>query len=246
MIPRTKTQSAKQKRKREQETQDAEKNTVLLKKARRILEKRAYICTYDKMTLTEHGFDLMCEKIKECTHKAYKNANKRGIFECDYEYHGFLITSFNTTMGVALEEIVGLNSNILCTGKGLNNNKKEKIKGVDHLILEGDKLLGIDLKSSSNTISGTFVNIFENILESHENEKTIAYKATGFYKWHQKLGSIKDNEFTISPETFWEHYVGMHFKPLQCLFNQRYVLFKEHLKELKKKYPNGINNMYIN
>lgn len=226
--------------------EDRKKNSILLKKARRILEeRRTHNYTYDKMILTEHGLDLMRKKIKECTHKAYKNANKRGIFECDYEYHGFLVGSFNTTMGVALEEIAGLNYNILCTGKGLNNNKNEKIKGVDHLILEGDKLLGIDLKSSSNTISGTFVNLFENILESHEDENTIAYKATGFYKFHQKQNSIKDKEFAISPETFWEHYVGMNFKPLQCLFNKRYKIFKKHLKKLKKKYPKGINNQYI-
>lgn len=245
MTPRTKTQSAKQKRKREQETQDAEKNTVLLKKARHIMEQKSYIQPYDKQGLTIRGIDLMHDKIKECTHKAYMNANKKGIFECDYAYYGFLNSSFNTSMGCALEEIVGLNANILCIGKGLNNNNKQKIKGVDHLIIKDGTLFAVDLKSSTNTTSGTFVKIFQDILNEHENNKTKAYRAIAFYKWHEKIGSIKDDEFTISPETFWEDYVGMIFKPLQDLFNKRYMMFKQHLNELKEKYPNGKNNKYI-
>lgn len=234
-----------QKRKREQETQDAKKNSILLKKARFIMEKKSYIKPCDKRALTIQGIHLLNEKLKECTHKAYKNANKKGIFECDYEYHGFLISSFNTSMGNALEEIVGLNDNILCTGKGLNNNNKQKIKGVDHLIIKDDTLFAIDLKSSTNTTSGTFVKIFQDILDSHGTDKTKAYRAIAFYKWHEQLGSITDDDFTVSPETFWEYYVGMYFKPLQDLFNKRYVRFKQHLKDLKKKYPNGINNKYI-
>tara|TARA_E500000331_G_scaffold358217_1_gene423454 strand:+ start:1996 stop:2709 length:714 start_codon:yes stop_codon:yes gene_type:complete len=234
-----------QKRKREQETLQAEKNEVLLKKARFIMEKKSYMKPCDKRALTIRGLQLLNEKIKECSHKAYNNANKKGLFECDYEYHGFLITSFNTSMGNALEEIVGLNANILCIGKGLNNSNKQKIKGVDHLIIKGDTLFAIDLKSSTNTTSGTFVKIFQNILDSHGNDKTKAYRAIAFYKWHEQLGSIKDNDFTVSPETFWEYYVGMYFKPLQDLFHQRYVRFKQHLACLKDKYPNGINNKYI-
>ena len=223
--------------------QSCKKNTELIKKARVIMEKKKNY-GYKKNNLTVEAMTLMKKCIDDATTSAFFSANRKGLFPCDYEYHFFIQQSFNTSMGSFLEKIVGLNKNILNVGKGIGDKNSEKIKAVDILMYHNGILTAIDMKTSSNTTSGTFVKTFNSMLNEMSYDMK-AYKATAFYKWHERIGSLKDKEFLLSPEVFWEKYVGMEFKPLQELFNTRYIKMKKKLKELKSIHKNGKNNIYI-
>ncbi len=117
--------------------------------------------------------------------------------------------TLTTILGLTLQEIAEKCSKNL---KVINTDKDEKLLGIDLRVFEGDFIWEGQLKSDSNTQTGTYLNdALDKITESTKKNSTKPFFATAFSDSHDYM---KDGIRYIGGESFWG-WIGVNYRELE-------------------------------
>jgi hypothetical protein len=153
--------------------------------------------------------DLQTKVVKKVLDKVYSNDYNLYKKYSNYSPILSLERTLTTILGLTLQEIAEKCSKNL---KVVNTDKEEKLLGIDLRVFDGDVIWEGQLKSDSNTQTGTYLNdALTKISESTSKNQTKPFFATAFADSHDY---IKDGIRYIGGESFWG-WIGVNYRELE-------------------------------
>lgn len=160
---------------------------------------------------------LKIKVVKKVLDKVYSNDYNLYKKYSNYSPILSLERTLTTILGLTLQEIAEKCSKNL---KVINTDKDEKLLGIDLRVFEGDLIWEGQLKSDSNTQTGTYLNdALNKITESTTKNCTKPFFATAFSDSHDY---VKDGVRYIGGESFWG-WIGVNYKELELRIGKTIV-----------------------
>jgi len=153
--------------------------------------------------------DLQVKVVKRVLDKVHQNDYNLYKKYSNYSPILSLERTLTTILGLTLQEIA---EKCAKNFKVVNTDKEEKLLGVDLRIFEDDVVWEGQLKSDSNTQTGTYLNdALTKISESTTKNQTKPFFATAFADSHDYT---KDGIRYIGGESFWG-WIGVNYRELE-------------------------------
>lgn len=161
--------------------------------------------------------DLQTKVVKKVLDKVYLNDYNLYKKYSNYSPILSLERTLTTILGLTLQEIAEKCSQNL---KVINTDKEEKLLGIDLRVFDGDVIWEGQLKSDSNTQTGTYLNdALTKISESTTKNQTKPFFATAFADSHDYT---KDGIRYIGGESFWG-WIGVNYRELEMRIGKTIV-----------------------
>lgn len=153
--------------------------------------------------------DLQVKVVKRVLDKVHQNDYNLYKKYSNYSPILSLERTLTTILGLTLQEIA---EKCAKNFKVVNTDKEEKLLGVDLRVFEDDVVWEGQLKSDSNTQTGTYLNdALTKISESTTKNQTKPFFATAFADSHDYT---KDGIRYIGGESFWG-WIGVNYRELE-------------------------------
>lgn len=137
--------------------------------------------------------------------------------------------TLTTILGLTLQEIAEKCSNKL---KVINTDKEEKLLGIDLRVFEGESVWEGQLKSDSNTQTGTYLtDALKKITESTTKNQTKPFFATAF---SEPFDYTEKGIRYIGGELFWE-WIGVNYRELELRIGKTIIECEKEVLD-KAKY----------
>jgi len=161
--------------------------------------------------------DLQVKVVKRVLDKVHQN--DYNLYKKYSNYSPILSVerTLTTILGFTLQEIAEKCAKNL---KVVNTDKEEKLLGIDLRVFEDDVVWEGQLKSDSNTQTGTYLNdALTKISESTTKNQTKPFFATSFAYSHDYT---KDGIRYIGGESFWK-WIGVNYRELELRYGKTII-----------------------